>query len=165
MPSAGFRLYWVTVGPMFISDISTGTPKFSRVFLIIAELVIVSPAVALPLSVSNNSKGGVLYCSPLMTKPPRGTALVLSSRTGSSSFVVPSLIFGSTSFTLKLGRKIFLINDGSFSISNFSSFAVSFIFGPLTKCHKIKIPIRITAPKTILLTNPPNNLRNGQLKT
>ncbi len=51
---------------MVTSDISTLKPKLSKVFLIIAEFIIVSPAKAFPWSSSNKSKGGILY-SPTET--------------------------------------------------------------------------------------------------
>ena len=95
-PSAGFKVYWVTAGPILISDISAPTPKFSRVFLMIAELVIVSPAAGFPFSVSNRSKGGSLYSEN--NDLAEGTmAFDFSSKTGSSSFGKDSFIFGSTS--------------------------------------------------------------------
>ena len=108
MPSAGFKVYWVTVGPTFISDISTGISKFSRVFLIMAELILMSPANDFSFSESNNSRAGFWYSSP----PPlviKSTGLVFNSKGGSSetsfSFLIsPKVVAGgSISFTLKEG--------------------------------------------------------------
>ncbi len=57
-PSAGFKVYWVTVGPVFTPDISTSISKFCKVLLIMVELILISPAEGMPLSDSSKSRGG-----------------------------------------------------------------------------------------------------------
>src|SRR3990167_5272265 len=58
MPSAGLKAYWVTAGPMFTSEISTGMSKFAMVFLMMAEYILISPALGTPLSDSKMEAGG-----------------------------------------------------------------------------------------------------------
>src|SRR3989338_7548586 len=42
-PTAGRRVYWVTVGPTETSHISTSMPKLAKVLLIILALALMSP--------------------------------------------------------------------------------------------------------------------------
>src|SRR3989344_3006704 len=60
-PSAGFRVYCVTEGPTFTSDISTSIPKFCSVLFIMLALAFMSPDEGVPLSSSKRSGGGGSY--------------------------------------------------------------------------------------------------------
>ena len=57
-PSAGLKAYWVTVGPIFTSAISTGIPKFSKVLFIIIEFSLIFPDVGAASFLFNKSNGG-----------------------------------------------------------------------------------------------------------
>ncbi len=163
-PSAGLNAYWVTVGPIFTSDISTGIPKFSRVFLISIEFSFILPEVGGVSFLESKSNGG-------------SVKLPLETTTGFFSFVSSNFSFlnkdilgdkgtdvsdfsSSVPFILKEVPSRFLsicdIKDGRFSSSNFS-LGISF----LINCKNIKKPIKIMAEKIILAAKSPKPPTNN----
>src|SRR3989344_7685103 len=80
-PSAGFKVYWVTVGPTLISAISTGIPKVSNVRLIILELALRSPEEGLPSLLERRSKGGKSLATRLGSLNISGSSFGFSEET------------------------------------------------------------------------------------
>src|SRR3989338_4929549 len=72
-PSAGRKVYCVTVGPMAMPTISTSMPKLANVFLIFSWQKAMSPAVGLPALLLNNSKGKIIL-GYFFLALPRATA-------------------------------------------------------------------------------------------
>src|SRR3989344_1016067 len=159
-PSAGLKAYWVTAGPTFTSAISTGMPKFSKVFLMISEFSLIFPEVGTVSFLLNKSIGGKAYFPFWVgSEAFTNTGTFSLPWTASKGFCLNNEVLGwsfcsgfsgSTPFILKFGASELLSSKPNFFSSLGNSCQIN--------CKKINRAIKIMAEKIILETNNPKPL-------